>query len=81
MLGLPCCYNPKTTANRIAYLFCLFGAIILTSVLSSGLIQFIMTPILSPQIQSVQEINSEDFKFMSDRFAFEKIVQQKKVFA
>lgn len=74
-MGMPCTYNPKTTANRTGFLFFLFATMIYVCVLSSVLIQLIISPILNPQIQTVQEIIDGEFKLISNRFAFQKIVQ------
>lgn len=79
MLGMPCTYNPTITATRIGILLCLFSAIIFVSLISAALMQLVMTPILNPQIKSVQEIIAGSFKLVGNRFLIEKISQQKEV--
>lgn len=78
-LGFPCCYDPKTTANRIGFMACLLGYIVITCVISSILMQLAITPIISPQVQSVGEIVNGNFQLVGDRFAFRKISQQMEV--
>ena len=78
-LGFPCCYNPRITANRIGFMFCLLGGIIFVCTLTTVLFDLALTPILKPQVQSIQGIIDGNFKLVGDRFAFQKISQQTKV--
>lgn len=78
-IGLPCPYRPKTTANRIVYSGCILGSIIYGCLLSSVIMQLVLTPILSPQTKSVQEIIDGDFKLIGERFVFEKLMQPMQV--
>ena len=79
ILGFPCCYNPKTTSNRLGFMGVLLGSIAFVCTLSSVLIELFITSILNPQVQSVQEIIDGNFKLVVDRFAFHKISQQTEV--
>lgn len=77
--GFPCAYRPENNANRILYLFFLFGCQIFLIVLGAGLIFLINQPVLNPQIESIEEIIYGNFKLLGDEYAFTKISQKTKV--
>lgn len=78
-LGFPCHCFPSKIANRFNFIGCSLGGIVFVCTLSSILIELVMTPILSPQVQSVQEIIEGNFRLVGDRFAFQKLSQQTEV--
>lgn len=78
-LGFPSAYKPKSTANRICYISCLFAAIIFLTVLNAAVLLFIVTPILNQQITTVQQLFDGNFNLIGDHFTLEKIRQKSEV--
>ena len=75
-MGFSCVYNPKNNASRVLFLFILFACTIFTITISSTLLEFITSPILSPQVKSVVEIVSERFTLVGGRFELLKVSEQ-----
>lgn len=74
-MGFSCVYNPKNNASRVLYLFILFACIIFTITISSTLLQFIASPILSTQVKTVQQIIDEQFTLIGGGFELQKLNQ------
>lgn len=79
-LGFACTYNPQNNANRILFCFILFACTIYTIAVGSTILQFLTSPILSTQIESIQEITDGSYSLTGGRFEFLKISQQNEVF-
>lgn len=75
-LGLSCLYNPINNASRVLFLFILFACTVFTITISSTVLEFIILPILGPQVESVQEIISEQFTLVGGRFELLKMAEQ-----
>lgn len=78
-IGFSCLYNPRNNATRVLYLFILFACIIFTITVSSTLLQFMASPILSPQVETIQEIIDEQFSLIGGPFEYLKMTQQSEV--
>lgn len=74
-LGLSCVFNPTNNATRVLYLFVLLGCIIFTITISSTLLQFMASPLLSPQVDTIQHIIDEQFTLIGGHFEFDKLKQ------
>lgn len=64
--GFPIPLTLKSVPGRNFFMFQLFAATIFVSILSSVLIIQITTPMLNPQINSIQEIIAGDFNLVGD---------------
>ncbi|XP_031639661.1 uncharacterized protein LOC116351666 [Contarinia nasturtii] len=79
-LGFPCSYNPKNSVSRFGYATILFGALIFVTVMNYGIILFVVTPYLNPQIQTIQEIIDGQFNLIGDQFTMWKVMEQNKIY-
>lgn len=78
-IGLPANFKPQTDSVRVVYAFGLLGGILFSIVASAVIMRNVTTPILRPQIRTIEEITSGEFKLIGDRFAFNKLQQQNQV--
>lgn len=78
-IGYSCPYNPQNNATRILFTFILLACIIFTITISSTLLQFIASPILRPQVDTIQQIIDEQFTLAGGHFELHKITQQNEV--
>lgn len=77
--GFPSTYKVESCAIRMALISCLIGAMVFSTTISAVGITQITTPILNPQIDSIQEIIDGEFHLAGDRFAFLKMSQENEV--
>lgn len=78
-IGVTASFEPKSTAFRILYGLGLFGGMVFSIVVNSILMRNITMPILQPQIQTIAEITTGDFKLIGDQFVLAKLIQQSDV--
>lgn len=78
-MGFSCPYNPQNNATRVLYLFILLACIIFTITISSTLLQFMASPILSLQVETIQEILDEQFTLIGGPFELLKMTEQNEV--
>lgn len=79
IFSYPCTYNPQNNANRILFVFVMFGAIIFTVLLNSSIVSFVLTSIESRQIQCVPDILDGGFKLVGGQFELNKMIEQNQV--
>lgn len=78
-IGISANIEPKSNPFRITYAFGLLAGTIFSIVLNAIIMRNVTTPILRPQIQTIEEITNGDFKLMGDRFALAKLKLQTNV--
>lgn len=78
-VGFPCTWNPENISNRVVTIFVLFAVLILNVVFNVGISLSILTPIMNPQIRSIQEIIDGNFKLMGDQSAMQKIIHRNEI--
>lgn len=79
ILGFSCHYEPKNNANRVLFAFFLMASALFVIIISSVAMSFITTPILQPQIKSVEEIVSNEFNLVGNRFVLMKLFHKTEV--
>lgn len=79
VVGFPGPYFPKNSANRVLYAFFLLAYQLFVIIISSVALVFVTTPILQPQIESVREIVSKEFKLVGNQFVFTKLLEKSQV--
>lgn len=75
----PCTYKPKNDANRILYLFFIFGCTIFGIIFTAKLLVWATKPFYSEQIQSIDEIIERNFSLAGDGFTLNKLTAQNEV--
>lgn len=78
-IGLSPSFQPKSNPLRILYASGLLGGTIFSTVVNAILMRNITTPILRPQIQTIDEIIYGEFKLIGDQFALTKLELQTNV--
>lgn len=78
-VGFPSPYEPKILPHRIAYLACVFGAMITYILINSMFVLFMNTPIYEKQIESIHEINKGGYELAGDGFALQHLEKQSQV--
>lgn len=79
ILGFSCHYHAKNNPNRILFAFFLMASTVFVIIINSVAFSFITTPILQPQIKTIQEIVSNKFSLTGDRFVLMKLLQKTEV--
>lgn len=79
ILGFSCQYHPKSDANRVLFAFYLMGATLFVIIINSVALSFITTPIFQPQIETIQEIVSNEFNFVGNKFVLMQLLQKPEV--
>lgn len=75
-IGISPSFEPKSAPFRIFYASGLLGGTIFSIVVNAVLMRNITTPILHPQIETIDEITSGEFKLIGDRFTLTKLKLQ-----
>lgn len=78
-MGSPSGYRPENNAHRLAYTFVLFGGIIYMGTISTLVLNLFTLSKYYPQIQTVEEILSDNFNLVGKKFALQKLMQQNEV--
>lgn len=78
-MGSPSPYKPENNAHRLAYTFILFGGIIYMTTITTLVVNLFTSSTYYPQIQTVEEILSNNFSLVGKKFALQKLLQQNEV--
>lgn len=78
-IGVSPGFEPKSTPFRILFATGLIGGTIFSIVVNAILMRNITTPILRPQIRTLDEITSGKFKLIGDQFTLTKLKLQPNV--
>lgn len=79
-LGFVTVYEPKILPHRLAYIACLFGAMVTHVLVNSFIIIFMSTSIYGNQIGSIHEITNGDYELTGDGLALEHLKHQSQVY-
>lgn len=79
ILGFPCHYYPTSSPHRVLFAFFLLASTLFVILINSVAFSFITTPILQPQIKSIQEIVGNEFNLVGNRFVLMKLQQKTEV--
>lgn len=79
VLGFSTNYRAKNNANRVLFACFLLASTLFVIVINSVALSFITTPILKPQIKTVDEIIRKEFSLVGDRLVLMKLLGKTEV--
>lgn len=80
-LGFSCNYRAKNNANRMLFAGLLLASTLFVININSVAVSFISTPILKPQIKTVEEILGKEFDLVGNRLVLMKLLEKTEVHA